>query len=196
MNTVTNILIAGVGGQGTILAGRVLSRLIMNRGYDIKISEIHGMSQRGGSVVTQVRYGGHVYSPIVPLGEADYVLAFEKLEALRTAAYLKKDGNLIANNREIAPMPVIIGQATYPTDIEDFFAAQGTSATFFDAFGLAVEAGNSKALNMVLLGAWTAQANFTLAEGLEAVAVTVPPKLLAVNEKAFTSGYHYLMSKP
>lgn len=192
---VTNILIAGVGGQGTILAARVLSRLIMNDGYDIKVSEIHGMSQRGGSVVTQVRYGDEVHSPIVPLGEADFILAFERLEALRMAPYLRRDGRLIANDRRIDPMPVIIGKAEYPTDIEKFFEQSNAHAMFFDAFAHAAAAGNGKALNMVLLGAWTALSEFSLEDGLKVLAETVPAKLLSVNEKAFKSGYEYGKSK-
>ena len=189
MKEVKNILIAGVGGQGTILAARVLSRLLLNRGYDLKVSEIHGMSQRGGSVVTQVRYGEAVAAPIIAQGSADYILAFEKLEALRMAPYLKRGGTLIANDRGIDPMPVTLGLAAYPTDIEEFFAKTDAKVLLFDAFAQAQAAGNSRALNMVLLGAWTATAGFPVEEGLAVLKETVPQKLLAVNEKAFRSGY-------
>ena len=185
----TNILIAGVGGQGTVLTARVLSRLLMQKGYDIKVSEIHGMSQRGGSVITQVRYGEKVYSPIIPPGTADYILAFEMLEGVRALPYLKTGGTMIVNNREINPMPVVMGKAQYPRDLEATLQNCGAETCIFDAYVQAVAAGNPKCLNMVMLGAWAKQAGFEKDECLEVVAANVPAKLLEINKKAFLRGY-------
>lgn len=187
--SVTNILIAGVGGQGTVLTAKVLSRLLIQKNYDIKVSEIHGMSQRGGSVVTQVRYGEKVYSPIIAPGTADFILGFEKLEAVRALPYLKKGGCVIVNEREINPMPVVMGKAQYPRDLEDFLKNCGAEVCLFDAYVNAVAAGNPKALNMVMLGAWAKKAGFDAAECLAVVEENVPPKFLEVNKKGFMRGY-------
>lgn len=187
--SVKNILIAGVGGQGTVLTAKVLSRLLIKKGYDIKVSEIHGMSQRGGSVITQVRYGEKVYSPIIAPGTADYVLGFELMEAVRAIPYLKEGGILITNDREINPMPVVMGKAEYPRDLEAYLKDCGAEVCVFDAYVQALAAGNPKCLNMVLLGAWAKKAGFDAEECLEVVAENVPAKFLEVNKKGFMRGY-------
>lgn len=187
--SVKNILIAGVGGQGTVLTAKVLSRLLIKKGYDIKVSEIHGMSQRGGSVITQVRYGEKVYSPIIAPGTADFILGFELLETVRAMPYLKEGGTIITNSREINPMPVVMGEATYPRDLEASLRSCGADVCVFDAYTQAVAAGNPKCLNMVLLGAWAKKAGFTAEECLSVVEENVPQKLLEVNKKGFMRGY-------
>ena len=141
----TNLMIVGVGGQGSLLSSKLLGRLLLDEGYDVKVSEVHGMSQRGGSVVTYVRFGEKVVSPIIDKGEADFIVSFEKLEGARYADYLAPHGKVIVNTQEIDPMPVIIGAATYPTDILDTLASKGASIDAFDALSLAREAGSSKA---------------------------------------------------
>ena len=151
MNTVS-IMIVGVGGQGSLLASKLLGRLLTDEGYDVKVSEVHGMSQRGGSVVTYVRYGDKVHSPIVSEGEADFIISFEKLEAARYADFLKKDGRIIVNTQEIDPMPVIIGAAKYPCDVLDELTAKGLQVEAMDALSMANEAGSAKAVNIVLMG--------------------------------------------
>ena len=188
--SVKNILIAGVGGQGTVLTAKVLSRLLIKKGYDIKVSEIHGMSQRGGSVITQVRYGEKVYSPIIAPGTADYVLGFELMEAVRAMPYLKEGGILITNDREINPMPVVMGKAEYPRDLETYLKECGAEVCVFDAYVQALAAGNPKCLNMVLLGAWAKKAGFDAKECLEVVEENVPAKFLEVNKKGFMRGYN------
>ncbi len=185
----TNILIAGVGGQGTVLAAKVLSRLLIAKGYDIKVSEIHGMSQRGGSVVTQVRCGEKVYSPIIEEGTADYILAFEKLEGVRVLPYLKKGGCLIVNEKEINPMPVTMGKMEYPSDLADFLKNLDAKVSIFDAYAMALGAGNPKALNMVLLGAWAKAFGLKEDDCLKVIEENVPAKFMAVNEKGFKKGY-------
>ena len=188
--SVQNILIAGVGGQGTVLTAKVLSRLLIKKGYDIKVSEIHGMSRRGSSVVTQVRYGEKVASPIIAPGTADYILAFEKLEAVRALPYLKEGGTIITNDREINPMPVVMGKAEYPKDLEAFLNECGADACIFDAYVQAVAAGNPKCLNMVMLGAWAKKAGFDPEECLAVIEENVPPKFLEINKKGFMRGYN------
>lgn len=189
MEATKNILIAGVGGQGTILASRVLSQLLIARGYDIKVSEIHGMSQRGGSVITQVRFGEKVYSPIIAPACADYILAFEKLEALRALPYLREGGHIIINDQMIDPMPVVTGVMTYPQDIDAFLDVSGIHYTLLPARAMAIAAGNQKAVNMVLLGAWAGLWGLALAQGKEILAANLPAKSLAVNETGFEKGY-------
>ena len=147
-----NIMIVGVGGQGSLLASKLLGKLLVNEGYDVKVSEVHGMSQRGGSVVTYVRADEKVYSPIIDKGEADFIVSFEKLEAGRYASFLKKDGKIIVNSQEIDPMPVIIGAAEYPTDVLEELKNKGLNIDAIDALTPANEAGSSKAVNIVLLG--------------------------------------------
>ena len=155
MNTIS-VMIVGVGGQGTLLASKVLGQALVSMDYDVKVSEVHGMSQRGGSVVTYVRYGDEVHSPIVDLGQADYMLAFEPLEAARYLPYLKKDGVIITNTRETMPMPVITGAAAYPENIVEKLKARA-NVVALDAMVLALEAGNAKAVNMVLMGVLAAR---------------------------------------
>ena len=183
-----NIMIVGVGGQGTLLASKLLGRILLTKGYDIKVSEVHGMSQRGGSVVTYVRYGDKVYSPIVDKGEADVILSFELLEAARWAEYLRPDGIIITNTQQIDPMQVITGKAEYPAAIADKLSALGIRVDAFDALSLAEEAGTSKAVNLVLLGRISRSFDFTEAEWMQAIEESVPAKFLEINKKAFLLG--------
>ena len=187
MKTV-NIMIVGVGGQGSLLASKLLGRLLMNEGYDVKVSEVHGMSQRGGSVVTYVRYGDKVYSPIIDKGEADFIISFEKLEAARYAQYLKTDGKIIVNNQEIEPMPVITGAAVYPHDVLDNLSAKGVTVDNVDALDLALEAGTSKAVNIVLMGRLSKLMPIPKEKWIEAINQTVAPKFVEMNLKAFELG--------
>lgn len=184
-----NIMIVGVGGQGTLLASRIIGNVVVELGYDVKLSEVHGMSQRGGSVVTYVKYGDKVYSPIVDKGEADIILAFEMLEAYRALPYLKIGGHIIANTQEINPMPVIIGAQSYPEDI-DKKLSKVANTTFIDAKALAKEAGNIKAVNVVLLGVMAKKMDISYDKWIEVIKSTVPAKLLDVNLKAFELGYN------
>ena len=147
-----NIIIVGVGGQGTLLASKLMGRVFMDEGYDVKVSEVHGMSQRGGSVVTYVRYGDSVASAVVDKGEADMIISFEKLESARWLPYLKKDGVLITNEQEIDPMTVIMGKAVYPEGILETLREMGVKTVSVPASQLAEEAGNVRAANLVLLG--------------------------------------------
>lgn len=188
MSDMTNILIVGVGGQGTILASRVISGVVQKKGLDVKVSEIHGMAQRGGSVVTQVRYGNEVASPIIPQGEADIILAFEKLEALRWLPYLKQDGGILINDQRIDPMPVIIGAANYPADALDIIRSQREKVIVIDALQVAVGAGNAKAVNVVLLGLLSKYLDIAKEIWIDVLTETVPAKFLEVNLKAFEAG--------
>ncbi len=183
-----NIMIVGVGGQGSLLASKLLGRLLLTRGYDIKVSEVHGMSQRGGSVVTYVRFGDKVYSPIIDKGQADYIVSFELLEAARWTEYLKPDGKIIVNTQQINPMPVIIGAAEYPENLVEKMTAAGIQVDAFDALSLAEQAGSAKAVNIVLMGHLSRNFDFTEAEWLEAIAQSVPAKFLELNQKAFQMG--------
>lgn len=186
-----NVLIVGVGGQGTLLASRVLGAMATVMGADCKLSEVHGMSQRGGSVVTHVRIGSDIAAAIVSPGEADFVLAFEKLEALRFSYYVKPDGVILVNDQEIMPMPVITGAEEYPTDIYERISAAGHKYFKVPALELAEQAGNSKSVNIVLIGA-LAKMNDIPYETVEAaVKAAVPAKFLAVNLKALQLGYNY-----
>ena len=185
-----NIMIVGVGGQGTLLASRILGNAVIAEGYDVKVSEVHGMSQRGGSVVTYVKYDEKVYSPIIDKGEADIILAFEMLEAYRALPYLKKDGVIIANNQMINPMPVIIGAMEYPNNIEEKLSKL-VNLECLDAAKLAKEAGNIKAVNVVLIGVMAKKTNIAYDKWVEIIKNTVPSKLLDVNLKAFDLGYNY-----
>ncbi|RJE47815.1 MULTISPECIES: indolepyruvate oxidoreductase subunit beta [unclassified Dehalobacter] len=190
MTDITNILIVGVGGQGTILASRVLAGAVQMTGQDVKVSEIHGMAQRGGSVVTQVRYGKEVASPIIPEGEADIILAFEKLEALRWLPYLKKDGSILINDQRIDPMPVVVGTAQYPSDVLDIIKKERKEVFIINGLGKAVEAGNGKAVNVVLLGLLARYLKIDKQTWLDVIRETVPSKLLEVNLKAFEAGWN------
>ncbi len=183
-----NIMIVGVGGQGSLLASKLLGRLLLTRGYDIKVSEVHGMSQRGGSVVTYVRYGEKVYSPVIDKGEADFIVSFELLEAARWTEYLKADGRIIVNTQQINPMPVIIGAAEYPEKLAEKIKAAGLELDAFDALKLAEEAGSSKAVNIVLMGRLSKYFDFTEEEWLDAIEKSVPAKFLELNKKAFKLG--------
>ena len=184
-----NVMIVGVGGQGTLLASRVLGAAMIASGYDVKVSEVHGMSQRGGSVVTYVRAGEKVYSPIVNMGEADMILAFEQLEAARWLPYLKKDGRLITSTQQIDPMPVVTGAAKYPEDVLKAIQAAGAELVTVDALRLALEAGSVKAVNIVLIGVMALQTDIPKEVWMEAVRSTVPSRFLEMNLKAFEAGY-------
>ena len=188
MSDTWSIFIVGVGGQGTILAGKVLARVAMLRGQDVKFSEIHGMAQRGGSVVTQVRLGASVHAPTIDPGTADVVLAFEQLEALRWAHMLRPGGTLIMSTQTIMPMPVIMGAAEYPADIEARLAGGGPVHAL-DAFGMAMAAGNAKASNTVMLGRLAREMDIPRETWERALAEVVPPKHQAVNQRAFEAGW-------
>lgn len=183
-----NIMIAGVGGQGTLLASKLLGRLLLGKGYDVKVSEVHGMSQRGGSVVTYVRWGERVCSPIIDKGEADCILSFELLEAARYTEYLKPGGRIIVNSQQINPMPVIAGMADYPQKLEEKLRALGINVDALDALALAEEAGSSRAVNLVLMGRLSRHFDFTQEEWMDAIEHSVPPKFLEMNRKAFALG--------
>ncbi len=183
------IMIVGVGGQGTLLASRILGNTVINEGYDVKVSEVHGMSQRGGSVVTYVKYGDEVYSPIIDKGEADIILAFEMLEAYRAMPFLKKGGKLIVNTQEIDPMPVITGAMEYPENIADKLKEK-LDVTLVDALSLAEKAGNFKAVNVVLIGVMAKSTDIAYEKWIETIKSTVPPKFLDVNLEAFNLGYN------
>lgn len=184
-----NILIAGVGGQGTLLASRVLGKYAMLSGKDCKLSEIHGMSQRGGSVVTHVRIGDKIYSPVVWEGGADIVLAFEALEAVRVKHYLKADGVLLVNAEKILPMPCITGAASYPEGIKERLEKEHEKTYFVSAQELALSVGNAKATNIVMLGAMCKLLGFDKQVMREAVSACVPQKFAEVNLKAFELGF-------
>ncbi len=183
-----SIMIVGVGGQGTLLASRVIGSVLLTGGYDVKVSEVHGMSQRGGSVVTYVRYGDKVASPIIEKGQADLIISFELLEAARWVSYLKKGGKIITNTQQIEPMPVITGAVKYPENIVENIKAAGVDITAADALSLAVEAGTPKAVNVVLMGMVSKTAEFDEQVWLDALKQCVPPKVLDVNLKAFELG--------
>ena len=187
----TSLMIVGVGGQGTLLASKLLGRLLMNEGYDVKVSEVHGMSQRGGSVVTYVKYGDKVYSPGITVGAADYIVSFEKIEAARYISCLKKGGKIIVNTQEIDPMPVIIGNAQYPSDVLDAVSGAGVGVDKLDALSLAEQAGSAKAVNIVLMGRLAKYLDIAREKWEEAVAQTVPEKFRELNLKAFGLGYDF-----
>ena len=183
-----NVMIVGVGGQGSLLASKLLGRLLLSKGYDIKVSEVHGMSQRGGSVVTYVRFGDKVYSPVIDKGEADYIVSFELLEAARWTEYLKPGGKIITNAQQINPMPVIIGAAEYPQDLLGKMKEAGIDVDALDALTLAEQAGSSKAVNLVLMGRLSKYFDISAEEWLQAIEASVPPKFLEMNKKAFSLG--------
>ena len=184
-----NIMIVGVGGQGTLLASKLLGRLLLTRDYDVKVSEVHGMSQRGGSVVTYVRWGDKVYSPIIDKGQADFILSFEMLEAARYAEWLSPEGTIITNTQEINPMPVITGAMTYPEDLLGKLRTLELNVDALDALTLAEEAGSAKAVNLVLLGRLSNYfSDFTEDEWMSAIEQSVPEKFLEMNKKAFHLG--------
>lgn len=183
-----NIMIVGVGGQGTLLTSRILGNITVNAGYDVKLSEVHGMAQRGGSVVTFVRYGESVSEPIVEEGQADVIIAFERLEALRYSHFMKKDGAMVINDRRIDPITVVTGAAKYPEGIIEKLSKEFRVFSI-DAQAEALKLGNSKVFNVVVLGVAARHMNFTKEQWLSAIEATVPTKLVELNKKAFLAGY-------
>jgi Pyruvate:ferredoxin oxidoreductase and related 2-oxoacid:ferredoxin oxidoreductases, gamma subunit len=190
MSNVKSIIIVGVGGQGTLLASRILGYAVMKQGYDVKVSEVHGMSQRGGSVITYVRYGDKVYSPVIESGEADLILSFEQLEAARYLPFLKTGGSVVVNTQQIAPMPVITGMAEYPEGLLSQMQEKGIDLRMVDALALAKEAGSVKAVNVVLIGAMASHMDIPKEVFEDAVENCVPKKFLELNKKAFNLGYN------
>ncbi len=190
MNTL-NILIVGVGGQGTLLASRVLGKYAEMKGYSCKLSEVHGMAQRGGSVVTHVRMGEKVFSPIIAEGDADYIIAFEELEGLRARHFLKEGGELLLNTQRIKPMPVIIGAAKYPSGIVERIKKDGINVLDMEALNLATECGSSRAVNTVMLGMLLRRLLVDKDTAKEIITSVVPAKLLEVNLCAVIKGYDY-----
>ena len=186
----TSVMIVGVGGQGSLLASKLLGRLLVDEGYDVKVSEVHGMSQRGGSVVTYVRFGEKVYSPIITQGEADIIISFEKLEAARYAPYLKKGGKIVVNTQQIDPMPVIIGAAQYPENVIGELIDKGVNVDVLDALSLAEQAGSSKAVNIVLMGKAAKYFDIPYESWIKAIEKTVKEKFVEMNKKAFDLGYN------
>lgn len=184
-----NIIIAGVGGQGTLLASRVLGQYATMKGFDCKLSEVHGMAQRGGSVVTYVRMADRVYSPIVGDGDADLLIAFEQLEALRWAHAVRPGGDIVMNTQEIMPLPVITGAAEYPADVVARVKARDVRLHALDALKIALECGSAKAVNTVMLGAAAKVAGFDIAAMRQALECSVKEKFLALNEQALARGY-------
>ena len=184
-----SVMIVGVGGQGSLLASKMLGHVVMQAGYDVKVSEVHGMSQRGGSVVTYVKYSDEkVWSPVVNEGEADLIISFELLEAARWISFLKKDGAAVVNNQEIAPMPVINGTAVYPENIAGKLSDLSVNIKLVDALKLAEEAGSAKATNVVLMGAVSNVLDFPEEMWQKAIDECVPSKFLELNRKAFALG--------
>lgn len=184
-----NIMIVGVGGQGTLLASKMLGYVLLQQGYDVKVSEVHGMSQRGGSVVTYVRYGKKVYSPVIDKGEADVIISFEKFEAARWLEFLKKDGTIITNTQEVEPMPVITGAAAYPENLIEKMQAAGAKVDAKDFLSIAQEAGSAKAVNIALMGRLSTYfPEISDEQWQDAIEKIVPPKFLDLNKKAFEAG--------
>lgn len=184
-----SIMIAGVGGQGTLLTSRVLGAAAVKAGYDVKVSEVHGMAQRGGSVITYVKIGSSINSPVIEKGEADILLCFEKLEALRWMDYAKKDGTIIVNAQRIDPMPVIIGKEKYPDDILSKLELRGSDVYIIDALKSAENLGNIKALNIVMVGFLAQKTDIQKEIWYEAIRETVKEKFIDLNLKAFDEGY-------
>ena len=183
-----SVMIVGVGGQGTLLASRVLGCVMLDAGYDVKVSEVHGMSQRGGSVVTYVRCGDKVASPVIDRGEADFIVSFELLEAARWLSYLSPNGQVVTSTQQIDPMPVITGAAEYPAALVEKMRAAGAEVDALDALKLAEEAGSAKAVNVVLMGRLSRYFDFTEEEWLQTVRASVPARFTQLNEKAFLLG--------
>ncbi|WP_343209171.1 indolepyruvate oxidoreductase subunit beta [Anaerolentibacter hominis] len=184
-----NIMIVGVGGQGTLLTSRILGGITLQAGFDVKLSEVHGMAQRGGSVVTFVRYGDKVTEPIVEEGQADVLIAFERLEALRYAHFLKKGGNLIVNDQRIDPMPVVIGAAEYPENIIEGLSDK-YNVMVVDAMSEAKKLGNSRVFNIIVLGMAARHMDFSREDWIKVIENTVPKKTIEINKKAFEAGYN------
>lgn len=185
-----DILLVGVGGQGTILASKVICAAAQLAGYDIKMSEIHGMAQRGGSVVTQVRLGEKVHSPLIEEGKAGVILAFEQLEGLRWLPWLKKGGIMIVNKQAISPVPVLAGLAEYPANVLEYIQQKAPGSVVIDALEKAVACGNARTANVVLLGTLARKLPISREMWEQALEKAVPPKFLDVNKKAFEAGYN------
>ncbi len=183
-----NIMVVGVGGQGTLLTSRIIGKTALNAGFDVKLSEVHGMAQRGGSVVTFVRFADKVNEPVVEEGEVDILIAFEKLEALRYAHFLKKDGKLIVNDCRIDPMTVVIGASEYPDNVIENLKKEHEVYTI-DGGAIANKIGNSKVLNSVVLGLAAKHIGFSVDEWIEIIEKTVPQKTVDINKQAFMEGY-------
>ena len=187
--TTKNIMIVGVGGQGSVLASKLLGHLLTSQNYDVKVSEVHGMSQRGGSVVTYVRYGEKVYSPVIDKGQADFIVSFEMLEAARNLEFLKEGGQIVTSTQETDPMPVLTGAMTYPENLLAKIKALGVKVDALDCLKLAEEAGSSKAVNLVLLGRLSHYFSDIYVEAWEeSIKSCVPAKFLELNLKAFNLG--------
>ena len=187
--TTKNIMIVGVGGQGTLLASKLLGHVLLGQGYDVKVSEVHGMSQRGGSVVTYVRFGDKVYSPVIDRGEADIIVSFELLEAARWLEYLKPQGQIIVNTQEVEPMPVITGGAQYPEQLTEKMQAAGAKVDAADFLAVAEKAGSAKAVNIALMGRLSTYfPEIPEEEWQKALEACVPAKFLELNKKAFELG--------
>lgn len=187
MRTV-NIVICGVGGQGVLLAGDIIAETAMAAGYDAKKSEVHGMAQRGGSVVSHVRYGEKVFSPLIRQGEADVILSFEEMETARYLDFLRDGGTVIINRQQVSPMTVATGQAEYPADIVGRIKSQVPNTVLCDGLKLSEQAGSPKTINMVLLGALSKKLDLPLEKWLEVITRRVPPKTVEMNKKAFELG--------
>ena len=185
-----NIMIVGVGGQGTLLASKLLGQLLLDEGFDVKVSELHGMSQRGGSVVTYVKYGETVYAPVIGEGEADFIVSFEKLEAARYVKCLKKGGTIITNSQQIDPMPVTSGACEYPVDALDKLSAKGVDIVELDALSIANEAGSAKAVNLVLMGVLAKKLGMSDEKWYAAIERMVKPAFVELNKKAFSVSYN------
>ena len=189
MSEVKNIFLIGVGGQGTILTSKILSKGFLENGYDVKMAEIHGMSQRGGTVTTQIRYGKKVFSPVIEKGTADIIVAFEKSEALRYVDYLKKGGSLVINNYETQPYTVAVGMSSYPENVLETYKALVKDVLIIDAFQIAKELGNTKCMNVVLLGALVKMLKLDHIDWKKLISEIVPEKAVALNINAFEKGY-------
>jgi len=184
-----NIMIVGVGGQGTLLTSRILGGIIRKAGYDVKLSEVHGMAQRGGSVVTYVRYGDRVFEPIVEEGTADVLIAFERLEAMRYAHFLKKDGVMIVNDQRMDPMPVVMGACEYPEGILETLEKEHRVISI-DAMGEAKKLGNARVFNTIIIGLAAKNMDFEEQQWLDVIAEIVPEKTIEINQKAFLTGWN------
>ena len=186
-----NIIIVGVGGQGSLLASKLLGHLLLNAGFDVKVSEVHGMSQRGGSVITYVRFGDKVFSPVVDKGQADFIVSFEILETARWLSYLKSGGQIVTNTQQIDPMPVITGAAEYPSNLVEKIRAQGIKIDAMDCLTLARQAGSPKAVNIVLLGRLSHYFDIPDEAWQNSLAACVPAKFLELNRRAFELGKNF-----
>ena len=183
-----NIMIVGVGGQGSLLASKLLGQLLLSQGWDVKVSEVHGMSQRGGSVVTYVRYGDRVASPLIDRGEADFIVSFELLEAARWLAYLRPGGRIVTSTQQVDPMPVVTGAASYPENLVEKMKAKGAQVDALDCLSIAMEAGSARAVNIVLMGRLSRYFDIPEDAWMQALEAVVPPKFLEMNRRAFALG--------